>query len=278
MNLIKPIITTLMIFISMKPINEEINRIKQVMGLITESVSLPIKLTGSYQAPKGDADALHSFDRRKSDLFGGYMLTGGPIPSKYSSRVKLDQGKGVNQVLKELIDKGIKPDVTNIDIKVNSDYTVNWSVTIDESKNGKAYYGVASRGSAGGGADSRAQGQLPALKSNSSKYCNWEVVLDFDITKPVKIRQYFLKYTLCKGDETPNDIDVKSSNNVKSDEFKSWESGEYKLPEDKVWTYRLTKDKDWEAKKDGTDYVSLTTLSSDNYKKALNILKNAKKK
>ena len=32
----------------MSLINEEINRIKNIMGLITESVSLPITLTGSY--------------------------------------------------------------------------------------------------------------------------------------------------------------------------------------------------------------------------------------
>ena len=124
-------------------INEEIGRIKQVMGLITESSGLPITVTGSYKAPKGDGDALHSFDRRKSDHFGGYMLTGGPIPSQFQDRVILNQGKGVNQVLRELIKQGIKPDVTNIDIKVNSDYTVEWSVTIDESKDGIEYAGIA---------------------------------------------------------------------------------------------------------------------------------------
>ena len=175
----------------MRPINEEINRIKEVMGLIKESISLPITISGSYQAPKGDADALHSFDRRKSDNFGGYMLRGGPIPSQFASNVKLDQGKGVNQVLEELIKNGIKPDIKDIKINVNKDYTVDWSVTIDKSKNGKAYAGVASRGSAGGGADSRALGQIPALKSKNPNFCNWEVVLDFNITSPVKIRQYF---------------------------------------------------------------------------------------
>jgi hypothetical protein len=192
----------------MSLINEEINRIKNIMGLITESVSLPITLTGSYQAPKGDGDALHSFDRRKSDLFGGYMLTGGPIPEKYSSRVTLDQGKGVNQVLSELIKQGVKPDVTNISIKVNNDYTVQWSVTIDESKDGKAYAGVTSRGSAGGGASERALGQIGPLKTNNPNFCNWTQVLYFTTDTPIRIRQYFLKYTICNPDEKPNDIKV----------------------------------------------------------------------
>ena len=77
------------------------------MGLITESVTLPMKVSGSYRAPKGDGDALHSFDRRKSDKFGGYMLRGGPIPPQFQSVVTLDQGKGINQVLDELIKSGV---------------------------------------------------------------------------------------------------------------------------------------------------------------------------
>lgn len=247
--------------------------------ILKESISLPIKLTGSYQAPKGDADALHSFDKRKVDHFGGYMLTGGPVPSQFASMVKLDQGKGVNQVLLELAKSGIKPDVKSITINVNSDYTVNWEAIIDESTDGKAYIGVASRGSAGGSADSRAQGQLPTLKANNPKYCNWTLVLDFNITKPVKIRQYFLKYTMCNPDELPNEIKVGgSSDNTNEKEFKSWEPGEYKIPGDEQWTYKLTDNKEWEAKQDGGDYVSLkSALSDENYNQALIILKTAKK-
>lgn len=276
----KGLITISMIFICMNPINEEIIRIKQMMGLITESVTLPITISGSYQAPRGDGDALHSFDRRKSDGFGGYMLRGGPIPQQFASRVILNQGKGINQVLKELIDQGISPDVTNIDIKVNDDYTVEWSATIDKSKDGKAYAGVMSRGSAGGGADSRAQGQLPDLKRNNPNFCNWTTVLDFSTNRPIRIRQHFLKYTICGPNETPNDIQVQggSVENKKSEEFKTWESGEYKIPGDEMWTYKLNDEKDWEAKKDNGSYTLLrTSLSSDNYNKAMETLKTAKK-
>lgn len=262
-------------------LQEEINRIQSMMGIITESVSLPIKLSGSYQASKGDGDALHSFDRRKSDHFGGYMLTGGPIPSKFASRVKLDQGKGINQVLMELVKDGVKPDVKSISIRVNSDYTVEWEAVIDESSDGKAYVGVMSRGSAGGGADSRAQGQLSGLKSKNSKYCNWTTVLDLNVSKPIKIRQYFLKYTMCNPNETPNDIKViggGNSDNNNEKEFKTWKPGEYKIPGDEQWTYNLTDDKEWETKKDGGNYISLkSTLSDNNYGQALNALKGAKK-
>jgi hypothetical protein len=168
--------------------------------------NLPIILTGSYKVPKGDGEALHSFDRRKKDNFGGHMLIGSPIPAEHISKVKLDQGKGVNQVLTELIAQGIKPDITKIDIKVNDDYTVNWSVTIDESKDGKAYAGLSTRGSVGGGSDSRALSQLNDLKANNPNLCHWAVVLDLNVTKPMKIRQYFLKYTKCNPNEKANDI------------------------------------------------------------------------
>ena len=275
------IFSFLTIFMFMGNINEEIYRIKEVMGIITESVTFPIIVSGSYKAPKGDGDALHSFDRRKSDHFGGYMLTGG-VPSQFQDRVVLNQGKGVNQVLRELINQGVKPDVTNIDIKVNSNYTVEWSVTINESKDGKAYAGLASRGSAGGGADSRAAGQLPSLKSKNPKFCNWTVVLDLNITSPIKIRQYFLKYTMCNENEKPNDITAGGPSNTELnktvDAFKTWEPGEYKLEKDTVWTYKLNNDKDWEAKKGSGEYVLLKNkLSNDGYNKAMEVLKGAKK-
>lgn len=164
--------------------------------------NLPIKLSGSYKVPKiilGKADALHAFDRRKMDGFGGHMLRGGPIPNRWKSSVKLDQGRGINQVLGELIAAGVKPDVTSINIKVNDDYTVNWEATIDESKDGKAYAGLSTRGSAGENADQRALEQLPKMKSKKPDASNWKQVLDLNVNKPVKIRQYFFKYTDSSG-------------------------------------------------------------------------------
>jgi hypothetical protein len=163
---------------------------------------LPMKLTGSYKVPKmaiAKGDALHAFDRRKLDGFGGYMLRGGPIPNRWKSSVKLDQGRGINQVLEQLIAAGVKPDVTSIKVKVNDDYSVNWEATIDESKDGKAYAGLSTRGSAGENADQRALDQIPKMKSKKPNASDWKQVLDLNIDSPIKIRQYFFKYTDSSG-------------------------------------------------------------------------------
>jgi len=146
-----------------------------------QKISLPIILKDSYTAPKGDADALHSFERRKSDKFGGRMTT------------KIDEK------LKEVYDAGINPDVVDIQITVDSkNYKVDWQATIDESKDGKAYMGVSTRGSAGGTADQRALSQVEPLKRKLEKGGAQDItqVLDFKNSKGVYIRQYFFKYTL----------------------------------------------------------------------------------
>ena len=60
--------------------------------------------------------------------------------------------------------------------------------------------------------------------------------------------------------------------------FKSWESGIYKINGDKSWTYHLTDDKQWEAKKDNGSFVNLKDkLSPENYTLALKTLESAKK-
>ena len=146
-----------------------------------QKISLPIIIKDGYSAPMGDADALHSFERRKKDGFGGKMTT------------------KIGEKLKEIYDAGINPDVVNINITVDSkNYRVQWEATLDESQDGNAYMGVSTRGSAGGGADIRALGQVGPLKKELEKMGakNITQVLDFDNKSGVKIRQYFFKYTL----------------------------------------------------------------------------------
>jgi hypothetical protein len=163
-------------------ISEEIKKIRLMMGLLKEQkISLPIKVTGSYTAPKGDADALHSFERRKSDGFGGRMST------------------KINEKLKEVYDAGINPDITGLNIKIDStSYTVNWEATIDVSKDGNAYMGISTRGSAGNTADRRAENQLPRLERQLKRSGaeNIKLVLDFKNPSGVYIRQFFVKYTI----------------------------------------------------------------------------------
>ena len=284
------------IFICMKStLSEEIYRMKNIMGIITESkISLPMTISGEYTVPDSapnKGDALHSFNRRKSDGFGGYMLVGNP-PSKWSSYIKFNQGKSINQALQEVWNDGINPDITNLKIQVDSKtYTVKWSATIDESEDGNAYVGVSSVGSAGGGADSRAQGQIESMKRWEPGAKDYTLVLDFKNPSGVYIRQFFYKWT--KPKEFPShdggsfvkkkikkndDTETKNKSSVES-LFKSWKPGEYKLGTDKMWTYKLNDKKEWEAKTSGIDYVNLKEkLSPENYELALSRLKDAVKK
>ena len=99
----------------------------------------------------------------------------------------------VNAALAELEAKGIKPDIKEINILIDPNkYTVEWSVKIGASTDGKSYTGLITRGSAGTGADDRAAKQLPELQNRK----NAKLVKDFNFNESgVKIRQYFYKYT-----------------------------------------------------------------------------------
>lgn len=160
-------------------------------------VNFPIYLSGSYTVPPdvpAKADARHAFDRRKSDKFGGRMLRGwedSTQKSRWGQWVKLDQGVGINQKLAELIKMGIKPDVQDIKIDIRGN-TVNWSATIVQSKDGKAWAGVSTRGSAGGGKQN-ALNQVQKLKSDNPNLKDWTVVHEID--QPY-LNQFFLKYTV----------------------------------------------------------------------------------
>jgi hypothetical protein len=166
----------------MNLLKEEITRIKSMMGIITESnISLPIKIGTTWNPGKKDADLLHSFERRKVDKKGALI------------------GTQIEEKLKELYDAGINPNVSNLELIVDSkNYTVTWRATIDESKDGKAYMGISTRGSAGGGSDTRAARQVEPLKQDLRKKGAEDITLflDFKNTNGIPIRQYFFKYTL----------------------------------------------------------------------------------
>ena len=95
-------------------------------------------ISGSYSAAgkSGPYDALHSFERRKSDKFGGRLNT---LVQEGIQKYKTNNN--INAV-----------DILNVDIKVNPEtLLVEWSVTIGPSTNGSTYEIIDSRGSAGGG-------------------------------------------------------------------------------------------------------------------------------
>lgn len=141
----------------------------------------PFVLKGGYEVPANipnREDALHSFERRKSDGFGGGMST------------------AIREKLREFYAQGINPDVTKLVVNVDSTkYKVDWEATIDESKDGKAYVGMSTIGSAGGGADTRAKNQIEAMKNWVKGAKDYTLVLDFKNPKGLYIRQFFYKYT-----------------------------------------------------------------------------------
>jgi len=271
----------------MNLLREEITRIKSMMGIITESnISLPVTIGKTWIAGKKDADLLHSFERRRVDKKGALI------------------GTQIEEKLKELYDAGINPDITKLDLVVDStNYTVTWKATIDESKDGKAYMGIATRGSAGGGSDTRAAGQVEPLKQKLKRSGAEDITLFLDFKNPsgIPIRQYFFKYTLpekypphesgssnyVKTDKPSTEIETpilnsgggsEPNNKNTEDKFKSWESGIYKIMDDKEWTYHLTDDKQWEAKKGDGSFLNIKDkLSPENYTLALKTLESAKK-
>lgn len=163
----------------------------------SDKIEFPIMISGSYTVDNSvpaRGDALHAFDRRKSDKFGGRMLRGwedNTMRSKWGRLVKLDQDLGINQVLKKLIDLGIKPDVEDIKITTSGN-RVSWQAKIVKSRDGKTWAGVDTRGSAGGGKQN-ALNQVATMKKASPQKKNWTVVHEID--RP-GLNQFFLKYTL----------------------------------------------------------------------------------
>jgi hypothetical protein len=152
-----------------------------VLNYFNKKKSKPFVMKGSYTVPAGTpamADALHSFEKRKLDGFGGRMTS------------------QIRDKMRELYKAGMNPDVTDIKITVDSTkYKVDWEATIQPSKDGKAYVGLSTVGSAGGGADARAYQQISALKGWVPGAQDYTLALDFKNPKGIYIRQFFYKYT-----------------------------------------------------------------------------------
>jgi hypothetical protein len=148
---------------------------------------MSVIVKGEYVVPKGTpnmGDALHSFERRKSDGFGGRMST------------------KIKEALVKMYEDGINPDVTDLKVNVDSkNYKVTWEAKLEPSKDGKAYTGFMTYGSAGSGADSRAKGQEAGIKERIGGK-DYKLVLDFKNPTGIYIRQFFHKYT--KPNEYPN--------------------------------------------------------------------------
>ena len=145
---------------------------------------------GTYSPKAGDYDGMHSFQSRKKDGFGGKMNT------------------KVNEALLKFYKETHKnPTITNIEIKMDdSSWKVTWKVTIEESRDGKAWIGLTSRGGAGKkdgltGSVERAKRQIEKKKKDlasefSDSALETKEVKDYGWQgKGAYIRQIFVIYT-----------------------------------------------------------------------------------
>lgn len=136
-------------------------------------------------------DALHSFHRRRSDHFGGY------INDKINAGLAQVRQQGFNSDLKQLY---IQIDPVSL--------TVYWTAVVGPSEDGRCYVNVDSRGSAGGGLPA-VQKQCPRMHRIHSDLVpqkllefNENVIQCYDwhgnkldsARNCINIRQHFYKY------------------------------------------------------------------------------------
>jgi hypothetical protein len=136
-------------------------------------------------------DALHSFNSRRMDGFGGY--------------INLKVNKGLEDIRK----KGFNSDIKALYIQINPQtLTVYWMAIVGPSEDGNCYVRLDSRGSAGGGLGAvtpqiqRLHTYYPTLQPSLLLDFNENVIQCFDwssrpldsICKVINIRQHFYKY------------------------------------------------------------------------------------
>ena len=130
-------------------LQEDIQRIKSMMGLLTEQT----KVLGSVLGPVGK----QPISNPDLDLVHGILG---------SKRIQDDFSERVTQSLKDWNDKGYKTDVSNIKIKTyikGNDIITESSCDIVESMDGHSYNEFTTRGSIGDDFETRHDGQVDGL-------------------------------------------------------------------------------------------------------------------
>lgn len=136
-------------------------------------------------------DALHSFNYRRSDKFGGYI------------------NEKINAGLDRISKKGFKSDIKKFLIQINPlTLTVYWFAVVGPSSDNYSYVKIDSRGSAGGGRKA-VEKQLPRMhglyqdlepikflefNENIPACFTWSGKQLDSYTSCVNIQQYFFKY------------------------------------------------------------------------------------
>ncbi len=164
-------------------------------------------------------DALHSFNYRRSDRFGGYI------------NVKVNAG------LERIRNKGFKSDIKKLYIQINPyTLTVYWFAVVGPSMDKYSYVRMDSRGSAGGGIKAvekqlpRMHGLYPDLvpvklldfNENVLVCYTWSGKMLENYCSYVNIQQHFFKYRQRDGDDNIYTI-VSESNTISNKEIKEEE-------------------------------------------------------
>jgi LysM repeat protein len=172
-------------------------------------------------------DALHSFNRRRMDGFGGFL------------------NDKINAGLAEIRSRGFNSDLKKLYIQIDpTTLTVHWTAVVGPSSDGRCYMHVDSRGSAGGGLPA-VQKQCPRMhrlhtamipvkllefNDNVLQCYDWHGTKLDSVTSMINIQQHFYKYydpqigntitlaevaqkeaeRLCVLVNTPTDVPVRS--------------------------------------------------------------------
>lgn len=136
-------------------------------------------------------DALHAFNRRRMDHFGGHL------------------NDKINAGLADVRAKGFNSDLKKLYIQIDpSTLTVHWTAVVGPSEDGRCYMHVDSRGSAGGGLPA-VQKQCPRMHSlhpslvpvkqlefndNVLQCYDWSGNKLDSVYNHVNIQQHFYKY------------------------------------------------------------------------------------
>ena len=169
-------------------------RLKQLL-YENNKIQFPVIVNGSFKGNGGDE--FHAFNDTHGKIIGGMNTT-------------------VNKKLEEIYAAGFNPNISDIEVSMNNKgYLVNWSVTITESKDQKAWIGIYSRGGAGSGTVPHADPTNPSNPSSPGQSAksstirrrgtvdDFVQILDhkyYPNNGGVHVRQIFYKYTL---DEFP---------------------------------------------------------------------------
>lgn len=166
-------------------LNENISRVRNLMGLVVEQKKLVATVSGTYTA--NNCDELHAF-----------QSTGGVVVGNMNVLV--------GQKLEELYNKSINPEPVRVNVQVDG-MTVRWSVDIAESTDGSAWVGFTSRGA---GCNNDVMNRAESVSAGNdmvklrqrvmSTYgesdIELEVVNDFVYRNPENgFRQIFYRYT-----------------------------------------------------------------------------------